>query len=332
MKGQNLAELHVHLGGAVKPDILWSLAHEQGIRLPTKDYWEFVAKFTIGAGKIAWEAFHELFGWTELVQSSPLAMERCVEEVIGGAYRRCRITLLELSYNPMFRNRGGERDLDHIIMASLRGLDKARLAYPQIKAGLIFLLDRRLPVAKNQIIVRKAIKYKNRGVVGVDLAGPQPQDRRFTYRELVECYRLARQEGLGTVVHCGEEGEASEMLEVIEWLKPSRIVHGIKAYTQPKILKLLAKRKIVLALCPTANLKLGIVKNLGELKLAFQAFKRYRVPFCLNTDDPEFFGTNLLGEFRLLLKNKILSEKEILAANQRAFRHSFLNDLKGGEK
>ena len=45
--GDELTELHVHLGGAVDPAAMWGIAHEQGIRLPTKDYWEFVDLITV---------------------------------------------------------------------------------------------------------------------------------------------------------------------------------------------------------------------------------------------------------------------------------------------
>ena len=61
---------------------------------------------------------------------------------IGGAYRSQGITTLELRFNPMKRNRGGERDLDHIILAAIRGLDRASLEYPQVRAGLILMMDR----------------------------------------------------------------------------------------------------------------------------------------------------------------------------------------------
>ena len=71
-----------------------------------------------------------LFHWTELIQSSPIAVERSVYEVIGGAYRKNNVTKLELRFNPMKRNRGGEQDLDHIIAAAVRGMDRAVLEYP----------------------------------------------------------------------------------------------------------------------------------------------------------------------------------------------------------
>ncbi len=173
-----LAELHTHLGGSVATEIMWTLAHEQGISLPVKDYWEFDQLVTLSdpGGVIDLTALDQIYKWTELIQSSPLAVERSVHAAIGGAYRSQGITTLELRFNPMKRNRGGERDLDHIIMAAIRGLDRAGLEYPQVRAGLILMMDRTFTERQNAIIVEKAIRYAPRGVVGIDIAGPRPDD------------------------------------------------------------------------------------------------------------------------------------------------------------
>ena len=180
---EGLAELHTHLGGSVASDILWSLAHEQGIALPVKDYWEFERLVTVSdpRGVENLDALDAIYHWTELIQSSPLAVERSVHGAIGGAYRSQGITTLELRFNPMKRNRGGERDLDHIILAAIRGLDRARLEYPQVRAGLILMMDRTFDARQNAIIVEKAIDWADRGVVGVDIAGPRPGGARYDY-------------------------------------------------------------------------------------------------------------------------------------------------------
>ncbi|MCY7418488.1 MAG: hypothetical protein LH650_08335, partial [Chloroflexi bacterium] len=82
-----LTELHCHLGAAVTPAIMWGIAHSQGIRLPTKDYWEFRDMITVSPRRArSFDGYLELFHWTELIQSSPLAVERSVYEVVGGAY------------------------------------------------------------------------------------------------------------------------------------------------------------------------------------------------------------------------------------------------------
>src|SRR5947207_1761625 len=113
MVDEGLAELHTHLGGSVASDILWSLAHEQGIALPVKDFWEFDQLVTVSdpQGVQDLNALDAIYHWTELIQSSPLAVERSVHAAIGGAYRSQGITTLELRFNPMKRNRGGERDV-----------------------------------------------------------------------------------------------------------------------------------------------------------------------------------------------------------------------------
>src|ERR1044072_8397882 len=117
LEGEGLAELHTHLGGSVASDILWSIAHEQGIALPVKDFWEFDALVTVSDpppphprnGYKALDDLDQIYHSTELIQSSPIAVERSVHGAIGGAYRSQGITTLELRFNPMKRNRGGER-------------------------------------------------------------------------------------------------------------------------------------------------------------------------------------------------------------------------------
>src|SRR5580765_313281 len=222
-----LAELHTHLGGSVASDILCSLAHEQGIALPVKDFWEFDRLVTISdpQGVQDLDALDEIYRWTELIQSSPLAVERSVHAAIGGAYRSQGITTLELRFNPMKRNRGGERDLDHIILAAVRGLDRASLEYPQVRAGLILMMDRTFDARQNEIIVDKAVRWASRGVVGVDIAGPRPRGEHYDYRQVQPMVEEARAAGLGVTIHVGEEGGEmgrAELGEVLEVLRPDR--------------------------------------------------------------------------------------------------------------
>src|ERR671933_1712403 len=202
---EGLAGLHTPLGGSVASDILWSLAHEQGIALPVKDYWEFDRLVTVSdpRGVQGLDALNEIYHWTELIQSSPMAVERSVHGAIGGAYRSQGITTLELRFNPMKRNRGGERDLDHIILAAVRGLDRASIEYPQVRAGLILMMDRTFSADLNAIIVEKAIRWDARAVVGVAIAGPRPGATRYDYRQVVPMVEEARAAGLGVTIHVG---------------------------------------------------------------------------------------------------------------------------------
>src|SRR5215217_2501646 len=236
-----LAELHTHLGGSVASDIMWSLAHEQGIALPVKDYWEFDRLVTVSdpRGVDSLDALDAIYHYTELIQSSPLAVERSVHAAISGAYRSQGITTLELRFNPMKRNRGGERDLDHIILAAIRGLDRASLEYPQVRAGLILMMDRTFTARQNMVIVEKAIRYAARGIVGIDIAGPRPGGGRYDYTAIADHVEAARDAGLGVTIHVGEEGGrhgVEEIGEVVDALRPDRIGHGILAAREPELM------------------------------------------------------------------------------------------------
>src|SRR4029077_14926020 len=218
MVDEGLAELHTHLGGSVASDILWSLAHEQGIALPVKGLWEFDRLVTVSdpRGVENLDALDEIYRWTELIQSSPLAVERSVHAAIGGAYRSQGITTLEIRFNPMKRNRGGERDLDHIILAAVRGLDLAALEYPHVRAGLILMMDRTFTERQNAVIVEKAIRYASRGVVGIDIAGPRPGRERYHYAAVTPLIAEARDAVLGVTIHVGEEGGGHGVSELAE--------------------------------------------------------------------------------------------------------------------
>ena len=235
-----LAELHVHLGSSVDPAVMWEIAHAQGIKLPTKDYWRFTDMITVNPRKVkSFEDYLEMFKWTELIQSSPLAIENSVYHTIAGAYRKNNITLLELRFNPMKRNRGGEQDLDQIMMAAIRGIDRSSLEYP-VRTGLIVCFDRTFSHAQNEILLEKALRYQSRGVVGIDIAGPH--SARFRYSECKDLYRRARAEGLGLTVHAGEDEGHDSVRDVIKHLEPDRIGHGVRAIENGRTLEMVQRQ------------------------------------------------------------------------------------------
>jgi len=324
-----LAELHTHLGGSVDPAVMWTLAHEQGISLPVKDYWDFVELVTVDPrGVEGLPELDQIYKWTELIQSSPLAVERSVHHAIGGAYRTQNITTLELRFNPMKRNRGGERDLDHIIMAAVRGLDRAGLEYPRVRAGLILMMDRTFTRAQNEVIVEKAIRYRERGIVGLDIAGPRPNGGRYPYRELAPLVETARAAGLGITIHVGEEGGTdgiAEIGEVVEHLRPERIGHGILAAQDEETMVLLKDAGVVLEICPTSNLLTHALANEEALRDTVATFVDRGVAFTIATDGPEMMRTHLRDELQLLIELGVLGADALQSVNARGHEAAFVN-------
>lgn len=326
-----LIELHLHAGGAVAPHILFSMAHEQGFKLPVKTYFEFVDLVSSNPDKVKSleDYLRILHEWTEKIQSSPHAIERAVYEILAKEYRGSHVSTMELRFNPMKRNLGGERDLDHIIHAALRGLDRACLEYG-IRAGLIFCLAREFDAEINEIIVDKAIKYRPRGVVGIDLAGTEKNNlelREETVERFAEMFARARDGGLKTTVHTGETQNTSAdgVIACVRRLKVDRIGHGIRAAYSDEAMKILREEGVTLEICPTSNLHTRAVRDLEEMRVVLRTFLDNGVKFTINTDATYMLNTDLRREVELLSASKILSADEIAGCFENAYAASFLD-------
>jgi adenosine deaminase len=228
----------------------------------------------------------------------------------------------------MKRNRGGERDLDHIILAAIRGLDLASLEYPQVRAGLILMMDRTFDRRLNEIIVEKAIRWSGRGVVGIDIAGPRPGGARYDYTQIVPMVETAREAGLGVTIHVGEEGGdmgREEIAEVVEHLRPERIGHGILAAGDPELMRMLRELGTVLEICPTSNLLTRALPDEAALRDTIRTLADRGVRFTIATDGPEMMRTHLSDEFALLERIGALSAEELGAVNRLGHKSAFVH-------
>lgn len=314
-----LTELHAHLGTSISPAIYWHIANSEGYKLPKRDYHEFINHITLSpASKMSLkeyldQIYHPIL---DKLSSGAMSLEKGTYECFSGAYRASNITILELRMNPMKHNRDGEVDLDHAIMAMLRGMEKALLEYPKLHGGLIFCLDRQFTYEKNQIIVEKAIKYHHRGVVGIDFANYIFQNHNpfnFHIKDYVGLVEKARAAGLKITVHAGEAHDANDdMWDCVRYLNPDRIGHGVMAVQDTKLLKELAERKIVLEVCPMSNLMTKAIANDQELASILHSLIEHSVKFTINTDWPEMIrDAHLANQYAYLDERNILTKEQI---------------------
>jgi adenosine deaminase len=319
-----LAELHAHIGTSINPFVYWQIAHDQGFKLPKKSYHEFVDYITLSPDKkmrldeYLRKIYHPVL---DKLSSGTFALERAMYETFGGAYRN-NITHIEVRGNIMRHNSNGETDLDHIIMAMLRGMERAFLEYPGLSGGYIFCLGRAFDVEKNAIMIEKAIKYRNRGVVAIDFADGANPD--FHFKDYAKLIAKAKKAGLGVTTHSGEVAESNDMWEAVEFIKPKRIGHGIKAAYDKPLMKELIKQNIVLEICPMSNLMTKAVENEEELKFILRTFIENKVKFTINTDWPEMIkDAHLWRQFAMLRDKGMLTEEELERCNKIAFESAF---------
>jgi adenosine deaminase len=325
-----LAELHAHLGASISPAILWQIAHDLGVKLPKAEYHEFRDYVRLSPSRkldlntYLKQIYHPVL---DKLSSGTHAVEQATYHTMAGAYRNNGITLIELRNNPMRHNGNALFDLDHITMAMLRGMERALLAYKQLSAGLIFCMAREFDYEQNAIIVEKAMRYRHRGVVGIDVAGAANPD--FKLKNYTDLFKKAKAAGLKVTVHSGEVADATDMWEALEYADPLRIGHGIRAAYDKPLMKEVAKRGIVLEVCPFSNIFTNAVENVDELKFILRSFVEHNVKFCINTDWPETIeGCALPNQYAFLLEQGILSEEELATCTRTAFEATFIP--KGG--
>ncbi|PIQ73697.1 adenosine deaminase [Candidatus Roizmanbacteria bacterium CG11_big_fil_rev_8_21_14_0_20_36_8] len=329
---RSLPELHAHIGSSIAPHVYWHIANSEGYKLPKRDYHEFVKHIVLSPDrKMSLKEYLDTIYHPILdkLSTGAVALEKGVYETFSGAYRSNHITLYELRGNPMKHNREGEVDLDHAIMAMLRGMERALLEYPKLRAGIIFCLDRQFTFKQNEVIVNKAIKYRSRGIIGIDFSNYNKTG--FHFKDYIDLVAKARSAGLKVTAHSGETDDTNDLWECLETINPDRIGHGIKAAYDKDLMHELSKRNIVLEVCPLSNLMTKAAKDDQEMNFILNTLFDNGVHFSLNTDWPETIKDGHLWEqYQYVIERNMLSSTQIEQLINWGYDASFI-PIKTGE-
>lgn len=156
-------------------------------------------------------------------------------------------------------------------------------------------------------------------VLGVGLGG---DERSVPAGQFAGLFEEARRMGLKTVAHAGEFDSARSVRDAVEVLGAERIGHGIRSVEDPGVVGLLRRRRIPLEVCPTSNLRTGVVRRWREHPLPRLVRSRLRI--TLNSDDPSLFRTSLSGEYIAAHRRLGLSGATLFRIHLEAIRASFL--------
>ncbi|HEY7146725.1 MAG TPA: adenosine deaminase [Streptosporangiaceae bacterium] len=278
-------ELHVHLEGAIRPPALLEIARRNGARLPADTVDGLAAMYEFR------DFTHFLEIW--LTTTAVLRTERDFGQVVAGYAAEAAghgAVYLEGIFTPAEPvSRGAS--WDEVFTGYCDGAAQARQAHG-IEVRLTPDIPRGCPMEVAELTVRHAIRYRDRGVVGVGLGGPEAQYPPELYERV---FALARDGGLGSVPHGGEAAGASSVRGCLEALRADRIRHGIRAIEDPGLVREIASRGVVLDVCPLSNVRTGVVAALAEHPLP--ALAAAGVSCSVSTDDPAMFGTDLSTEY-----------------------------------
>jgi adenosine deaminase len=296
--------LHDHLDGGLRPATVIELARDTGYdALPSTDAAELARFFTSGADRKSLELYLEGFDHTVAVLQTKDALERVAAECAADLAAD-GVVYAEVRYAPELSTRGG-LTLDEVVEAVLAGFGRGS-ATSGIRIG--FLVTAMRQFARSVEIAELAVRHRDAGVVGFDVAGPEVG---FPPTRHLDAFNLIHQANFHLTIHAGEAFGLPSIWEALQWCGAQRLGHGVRivdditrdADGELRLGRLAAyvrDMRIPLEMCPTSNVHTGAVASIEQHPIELLRRLRFRV--TVNTDNRLMSGVTLSDEFETLAR------------------------------
>jgi adenosine deaminase len=282
------AELHLHLDGSVRVATALELARSRDVDAPRTWRGMFDALVAPMPCRDQAELLRAFDLPIQLMQDAD-ALERITYELVESKAAE-DVRYVEIRWGPLLHIRRGLA-LDDGIEAVVRGAEAGAAATGTV-VRLIATALRSHDPADNVGLAEAAARFRDRGLTGWDLAGPEAAvPDPLTH---ARAFEAARAGGLRITVHAGEWGGAAQVRRALA-VEPERIAHGEAASDDPSLVAELRDRGICLDLCPTSNVQAGIVASLADHALV--RLHRAGAPVTLSTDDTTVSDVSLTEEY-----------------------------------
>ncbi|GAB5453843.1 MAG: adenosine deaminase [Henriciella sp.] len=307
------AELHLHLEGSLEPEMLFDLAQRNRIDIPFA---------TVDAVREAYQ-FSQLQDFLDIYYQGMgvLQTEQDFFDLTMAYLRRVaadNVVHVEVFFDPQGHT---ERGLPFDVAMS--GISQALKVGENdlgISSELIMCFLRHLD-EDDAIKTFKAAEPWMDQIIGVGLDSsevghpPSKFERVFT---------MARDAGLKSVAHAGEEGPPEYVHEALDLLKIDRLDHGNRSLEDAALVDRLAGEGMTLTVCPLSNLKLCVVSDMHDHPI--KRMLNSNLKATVNSDDPAYFGGYVNDNFRAIIDALDLTEAEIKLLAMNSIDGSFLND------
>ena len=301
------ALLHDHLDGGLRPATIVDLAAEHGYDgLPTTDPVELAAWMRRGADRKSLELYLETFQHTVGVLQERDAIVRvaaeCAEDLAADG-----VAYAEVRYAPELSVERG-LSLDEVVEANLEGFRigerAARSAGRPIVVKVIVSAMRQ--AARSLEIAELAVRHRDAGVVGFDIAGPEEGYRPTRH---LDAFEHVRHENFHITIHAGEAFGLPSIWEALQYCGAERLGHGVRIVDDiavrddgsvelGRLATFVRDRRVPLEMCPTSNVHTGAAASIEEHP--FDLLRRLRFRVTVNTDNRLMSDTSLSGEFLAL--------------------------------
>jgi adenosine deaminase len=303
--------LHDHLDGGLRPATVIDLAARTGYAdLPSTDADRLGAWFRDAADSGSLERYLETFAHTVGVMQTEDALRRvaaeCAEDLADDG-----VVYAEVRFAPELHVEQG-LSLDAVVQAVLAGFTEgsARAAARGRRIRVGALLTAMRHAARSMEIAELAIRFRDVGVVGFDIAGAEaghPPTRHL------DAFEFLKRENAHFTIHAGEAFGVPSIWQALQWCGADRLGHGVRIIddiTVPedgspdgvslgRVAAYVRDKRIPLELCPSSNVQTGAAKSIAEHPIGLLARMKFRV--TVNTDNRLMSGCSMSSEMRALV-------------------------------
>src|SRR5215470_15641038 len=309
-------DLHCHLDGSLRLDTVIDLARKQNIKLPTFDRAELWRMLFAGDQVTSLDDYLRAFDITLSVMQAEDALERCAYELAEDAHHE-NVRYLEVRYSPLLHTRNGLRPAQ-VVEAVLRGLRMAKRELG-IRYGVILCAIRSLGPESSLRIAELCIAFKNRGVVGFDLAGSEVNNPAKVHRH---AFQLVIDNNINCTAHAGESFGPDSIHQAIHKCGAHRIGHGTRLVESGDLLNYVNDHRIPIEVCPSSNLQTRAATSWETHPVDF--YVDYGLRVTINTDNRLMSDTTVSRELHLCHQHygwSLHTIKEIIIAG---FKSAFM--------
>ena len=313
----HVTELHLHLDGSLRPETVWELAKEQGIRLPAESAEEVKYKMEVPEDCRTLEEYRERFDLPLLVLQRADAIERVTYELVEDLAKE-GVDYAEIRFAPQLSVNGGLTQ-DEVVEAAIRGAERGMKTYPEIRVGLILCCMRGADnEALNMQTVETAKKYLGPVVCAVDIAGAEGL---FPTENFAPVFAKVREYGIPMTIHAGEAAGPDSMKTALSF-GTKRIGHGVAAINDPELIRRLIDENVTLEVCVTSNYHTKVVPAI-EMHPIHKLLDE-GVHVTVNSDNRTCSRTTLQKEKEVLKEQLGFSDEEIEKMQEYAWEARFL--------
>jgi len=309
-------DLHVHLDGSLRLDTILDLAKKQNVRLPTTDPEKLFNLIYAGEVCSSLDDYLKAFDITLSVMQTEESLERTSYELAADAWKE-NVRYIEVRYSPLLHQREGLRLAD-IVESVLRGLRQAKREFG-IRYGVILCGIRSMSVQSSVRMAELAIAYKNRGVVGFDLAGSEMNN---PAKEHQRAFQLILVNNINCTAHAGEAYGPESIAQAIHSCGAHRIGHGTRLIENGDLLNYVNDHRIPLEVCPSSNMQTKAAAAWEDHPVDF--FVDYGLRVTINTDNRLITNTTVSKELWLCHKHFGWDLEEIKKIVLAGFKSAFM--------